>query len=103
MANGKYGSDEDAVREELSEFNVVKKTKRAGSFLPPDSGTPDVGKLHRHYNSDSPEESVLEKAPPPSDESATHAVVVEPKTGSDRVAKQLTVLVKKGKVRATQG
>jgi hypothetical protein len=96
-------NDDDVIAKELSGFNIVKKTKRAAPFLPPDSTTPDIRKLHDKYGSDSAEESVLERAQPPSSDEATHAVVVEPKNAGDGPAKQLTVLVKNGKIRAKQG
>ena len=37
------------------------------------------------------------------DKDVTEAVVIEPKTRSDRQTKRLTVLVKEGKIRAVQG
>jgi hypothetical protein len=97
-------NDSDAVRKALSGFEIVKKAKRdTAQFLPPDGKTPKVKKLHKKYNSDSVEGSVLAKAKPRSDRSATKAVVVEPKDKRDAPAKRLTVLVKQGKIRAVQG
>ena len=96
-------NDDDVIRTEFSGFTVVKKPKRSASYLPADSTTPDVAELHRHYGSDSSEETILEKAQPPSDPAATHALVIEPQNAGDGPGKRLTVLVKNGKVRAKQG
>lgn len=99
----KHPSDDEAVRREYPDFDVVQRPKPDARFLPPDSKTPAVKELHRKYSSDSPEESVVESAPSPSSATATHAVVVEPKKKQDAAAKRLTVLVKQGKVGAVQG
>jgi len=96
-------TDEDVVRKEFPEFDIVRRPKADGRFLPPDSKTPSVKELHRKYRSDSAEEAAVEKAEPASSDTATHAVVIEPKAKQDRATKRLTVLVKRGKVRAVQG
>jgi hypothetical protein len=96
-------SVEDVVRKEFPQFDIVQTPKPDARFLPPDAKTPDVKKLHRKYNSDSAEETVVENAEPASSETATQAVVIEPKIKHDGQTKRLTVLVKQGKVRAVQG
>ena len=96
-------SVEDVVRRAFPQFDIVQMPKADARFLPPDAKTPDVKKLHRKYNSDSAEETVVENAEPPSSERATQAVVIEPKVKHDGPTKRLTVLVKQGKVRAIQG
>ena len=99
----KHPGDEEAIRKEYPEFDVVQRPKPDSRFLPADSRTPAVKQLHRKYSSDSPEESVVENAPSPAKAEATHAVVIEPKKKQDVAAKSLTVLVRQGKVRAVQG
>jgi hypothetical protein len=94
---------EEVVRERFPEFDIVEPAAAADdAYLPPDTITPDVQTLHRKYNSDSPEEEVLDRADAASDPDATQAVVIEPKEKGD-AAKRLTVLVKQGKIRAIQG
>ncbi len=104
MPRKRNQQDDDVVRKAFPESEVVmKKSKRDPRFLPPDSTTPSVKRLHQRYKSDSAEESVLEKAQPTSSESATRAVVIGPKDQGDASPKRLTVLVKQGKIRAVQG
>jgi hypothetical protein len=105
MPTRKNESAAEIVKTELPEFEVVKKARPDTPYLPPDSKTPGVKQLHRKYHSDSSaEESVLTTAEPPSNPAATQAVVVEPKDRPDaRTTKRLTVLVKRGKIRAIQG
>jgi hypothetical protein len=103
MAKKKSTSPEEVVRKRFPKFDVVATPSQDDAFLPPDSITPDVQTLHRKYSSDSPEEAILEKADAASDADATQAVVIEPKEKGDAAPKRLTVLVKKGKIRAVQG
>jgi hypothetical protein len=105
MPTKKNESAENVVRKEMRGFNVAKKAKPDSTrFLPADNKTPDVAKLHKKYQTDSPEVAVVAAAKPKSNPSATKAVVIEPKERrADGSSKTLTVLVKQGKIRAVQG
>lgn len=96
-------SAEDVARQAFPGFETVKRPSRDDKFLGANSKTPDEKILHKKYGSDSAKvDAVLKKAKPDSS-SATQAVVVEPKNKTDAASKRLTVLVKKGKIRAVQG
>ena len=96
-------NDEEVVRKEFPEFDIVKRPAADARFLPPDVKTPTVKELHRKYSSDSAEETIVANAEPTTSESATHGVVLEPKARPDGPTKRMTVLLKQGKVRAVQG
>jgi len=104
MPTKKREGDEEVIRKALPGFEAVKKPKReSGQFLPPNSTTPSVKDLHRKYQSDSLEDSVLEGCEPRSSPSTTQPIVVEQTDKDDSTTKRLTVLVKNGKIRAVQG
>ena len=105
MAKTKKRSEtaEDVARRAFPGFEPVKRRTRDDKFLGANSKTPSEKALHSNYGSDSARvDAVLKKAKPDSP-SATKAVIVEPKNKVDAVSKRLTVLVKKGKIRAVQG
>ena len=96
-------SAEDVARKAFPGFDTVKRPSRDDRFLGANSKTPEEKVLHKKYGSDSAKvDAVLKKAKSDST-SATQAVVVEPKDRKDAASKRLTVLVKKGKIRAVQG
>jgi hypothetical protein len=106
MAKKKTATPEAVVRKAFPTFEVVEPAKQDDAFLPPDSVTPDVKTLHRKYRSDSAaEEASLAAAESVPEDDTTQAVIIEPRerTDTDAPAKRLTVLVKKGKIRAVQG
>lgn len=99
----KTRSAADVAQEAFPGFDTVTRPARGDKYLSPDSRTPDEKKLHSKYGSSSAKVDAVLKKPKTDAASATQAVVVQPKNRTDAAAKRLTVLVKKGKIRAVQG
>ncbi len=96
-------SAEDVARDAFPGFDTVKRPSRDDRFLSANSTTPAGKTLHKKYGGDSAVvDAVLKKAKANAGAS-TEAVVVEPRDQEDAASKRLTVLVKKGKIRAVQG